>query len=315
MSANILKISEMGEGNSQTYLLIKDISGRNARTGKPYVSLSLTDGKDTIQANMWDIGVSEFPAAVGDVIYVTMRVATFNGKLTYTVERARALNMSDTVKATDFVKKSPVSAEELFDRCMEIVNRYMTDEELIKLVRTVFADNRVQLLGASAAKAVHHSGVGELLWHVYRMALTAPRIADVYKLNRDYVVAGALLHDIGKLRELSTNNMGITAYTLDGNLFGHLMMGGEMIDEYGKMCGTNPQKIKVLKHIVISHHGFPEFGAIAQPAIPEAYAVYMLDTLDSRLYIYESEIEKLAPGEVSERVHFLDGASVWNRDE
>ncbi len=314
MNINTLKIRELGEGNSQTYLLVKDISGRNARTGKPYVVLSLSDGKDTIQANMWDITASEFPVPAGEVAYMTLRAATYNGKLTYTVERARALNASDGVKATDFVKKAPISPDELFDRCMEIVNRYMSDEELIKLVRTVFADNRVQLLKSSAAKSVHHSGMGELLWHVYRMALTAPRIADVYKLNRDYLVAGALLHDIGKLRELSTDSMGLTSYTLEGNLFGHLMLGAQMIEDYGKQCGTAPEKIMTLKHIIVSHHGMLEYGAISQPAIPEAFAVYMLDTLDSRLYIYESEIDKLAPGEISERVHFLDGASVWKRE-
>lgn len=306
-----LKIRELGEGNSQTYLLVKDITGKTARNGKPYVLVTLTDGKDTIQANMWDMSAPEFPAPAGEVVFVTLRVAPYNGKTSYTIERARATNASDPVSSADFVKSAPVAAEELFDRCMEIVNRYMTDEELIKLVRTVFADNRIKLLHSSAAKSVHHSGVGELLWHVYRMALNAPRIADVYKLNKDVLIAGTLLHDIGKLRELTTDSMGITSYTLDGNLFGHLLMGAEMIEEYGRLCETSPEKIRIIKHIVASHHGSLEFGAIAQPTLPEAYAVYILDTLDSRLYIYGNEQEKLSPGEISDRVHFLDGASVW----
>ena len=311
---NILKIRELGEGNSQIYLLVKDITGKTARNGKPYVLVTMTDGKDSIQANMWDMSAPEFPVSAGEAVFVTLRVAPYNGKTSYTIERARALNISDPVSPADFVKSAPVASEELFDRCMEIVSRYMTDEELIRLVRTVFADNRIALLHASAAKSVHHNGVGELLWHVYRMALTAPRIADVYKLNKDLLVAGALLHDIGKLKELTTDAMGITSYTVDGNLFGHLMMGAEMVEEYGKLCSTSPEKLRALKHIIVSHHGSLEFGAIAQPAIPEAYAVYILDTLDSRLYIYNNEIEKLEKGQISDRVHFLDGASVWNCD-
>jgi len=308
---NILKIKELGEGNSQTYLLVKDISGKTARNGKPYLVVTMTDGKDTIQANMWDMSAPEFPVSAGEVVFVTLRVAPYNGKTSYTIERARSTNSSDNVLPTDFVRSAPVAPDQLFDRCMEIVNRYMTDTELMTLVRTVFADNRVALLRASAAKSVHHSGVGELLWHVYRMALTAPRIADVYKLNKDLLIAGALLHDIGKLKELSTDQMGITTYTVDGNLFGHLLMGAEMVEEYGRECGTSPDKLRALKHIIVSHHGSQEFGAVTQPAIPEAYAVYILDTLDSRLYIYNSELEKLDEGAISDRVHFLDGASVW----
>ncbi len=308
---NILKIRELGEGNSQTYLLVKDITGKTARNGKPYVLVTMTDGKDSISANMWDMSAPEFPVSAGEVVFVTLRVAPYNGKTSYTIERARALNISDPVSPADFVKGAPVAPDELFDRCMEIVSRYMSDEELIKLTRTVFAENRIALLRASAAKSVHHNGVGELLWHVYRMALVAPRIADVYKLNRDLLVAGALLHDIGKLRELTTDSMGITSYTLDGNLFGHLMLGAEMIEEYGRQCEISPDKIRALKHIIASHHGSLEFGAISQPAIPEAYAVYILDTLDSRLYIYSNELDKLEEGAVSDRIHFLDGASVW----
>ena len=84
-----------------------------------------------------------------------------------------------------------------------------------------------------------------------------------------------------------------------------------MVEEYGRECGTSPDKLRALKHIIVSHHGSQEFGAVTQPAIPEAYAVYILDTLDSRLYIYNSELEKLDEGAISDRVHFLDGASVW----
>ena len=309
---DLLKIKDLTEGNSQIYLLVKEISAKSARTGKPYLSLSLTDGRDTLIANMWDTTPERFPARAGDVVFVTVRTAPYNGKMSYTVESARALNYSDPVQLSDFIKSAPIPAEDIYDKCLELVNRYVADAELAALCRTLFSENREQLLHAAAAKAVHHSGVGELLWHVYRMALTAPRIADVYKINKDLLVTGALLHDIGKLKEMSTDPMGITTYTVDGNLFGHLMMGAEMVDECGKRLGVSEDKLKALKHIIVSHHGSPEFGAITQPATPEAFAVYMLDTLDSRMYIYASEIDKLSPGEMSDRVHFLDGASVWN---
>lgn len=308
----ILKISDLTEGNSAIYLLVKEITQKTARTGKPYITLSLTDGRDTIIANMWDTSPAQFPVQVGGIAFLTVRCAPYNGKTSYTVESARALNFSDPVKLSDFVKSAPVPAQEIFDKCVEIMNRYIADDEIRTLCMTVFESNKPALLHSAAAKSVHHNGVGELLWHVYRMALTAPRIADVYKINKDLVVAGALLHDIGKLRELNTDPMGVTAYTVDGNLFGHLMMGAEMIDTYGRELGTSENKLRALKHIIVSHHGTHEFGAIQLPATPEAYAVYILDTLDSRMYIYGAEIEKLSPGEMSDKIYFLDGLSVWN---
>ena len=309
-----LKIKEMGEGNSQIYLLVKEIAQKTAKNGKPYITLSLTDGKDAIYANMWDTAPAMFPGKVGDVVFFTIRTSPYNGKTSYTVENARALNYSDPVRKSDFIKSAPMPSEEIFAKCLELMERYIADSEIKTLCRTVFEENREALLQSAAAKSVHHSGIGELLWHLYRMALTAPRIADVYKINKDLVVAGALLHDIGKLREMSTDPMGITTYTVDGNLFGHLLMGAEMLEEYAKRCKIAPDKVRALKHIIVSHHGCLEYGAIAQPATPEAYAVYILDTLDSRLYIYGSELDKLQPGEVSDRVHFLDGAPVWKPD-
>jgi len=308
----LLKISDLAEGNSTIYLLVKEISQKTARNGKPYTSLTLTDGKEVIQANMFDTASLRFPAGVGDVALFVIRCAPYNGKLSYTVESARALNYSDPVKLSDFIKSAPMPAEEIYSRCIELIGKYVTDSGVRELCTAIFEDNKEKLLHAAAAKSVHHSGVGELLWHVYRMALTAPRIADVYKINKDLVVAGALLHDIGKLRELDTDPMGVTSYTVDGNLFGHLLMGAGMIDEYGKKLGTDENVIRALKHIIVSHHGTREFGAIQLPATPEAYAVYMLDNLDSRMYIYSAELEKLSPGELSEKVFFLDGVSIWN---
>lgn len=303
----------MGDGNSQIYLLVKEVNQRSAKNGKPFLSIALTDGRDSIIANMFDTTAAQFPGRPGEVVFLTVRVSPYNGKTSYTVESARSLNYSDPVKTSDFVKSAPMEPGEIYSRCLDLLERYVADEEIKTLCKRIFEDNREALIHSAAAKTVHHSGVGELLWHVYRMALVAPRIADVYRINKDLTVAGALLHDIGKLREMVTDAMGVTSYTIDGNLFGHLMMGAEMIAEYGKECGTSPEKIRALRHIIASHHGKLEQSAIVLPATPEAFAVYMLDTLDSRLYIYDAELEKIEPGQMSERIHFLETA-VWKPD-
>ena len=310
----MLKIKNLSEGTNYIYLLVKEINERTSKNGKTYLSFSFTDGSDVISANMWDKTAAKLSVKAGSVAAITMFGAPYNGRLSYTVTEIREVNEADGVSISSFIKTSPVDPAKLYARCMEYIEKEIEDSELSLLCRTIYEDNKEQLLHSSAAKAVHHYAVGELLWHVTRMAATAIQISGIYALNKSVVVAGVLLHDIGKLKELCTDPVGNTTYTEDGSLFGHLMLGAEMIQSYGEKLGISGEKIKLIRHIIVSHHGTREFGAIALPATAEAYAVHAIDLLDSRVYIYNAEAEKLAPGALSDRVGVLDGVNVWKPD-
>jgi len=310
----MVKIKNLSEGTNHIYLLVKEISERTSKNGKSYVSFSFTDGSDVVSANMWDRTIAKLPVKAGSVAAITMFGAPYNGRISYTVTEIREANESDGVSISSFIKTAPVEPTKLYARCMDYIEKEIDDTELSLLCKTIYEDNKAQLLHSSAAKAVHHYAVGEFLWHVTRMAATAIQISGIYALNKSAVLAGVLLHDIGKLKELCTDPVGNTTYTEDGSLFGHLMLGAEMVQSYGEKLGISPEKIKLLRHIIVSHHGTREFGAIALPATAEAYAVHAIDLLDSRIYIYNAESEKLAPGALSERVGILDGVNVWKPD-
>lgn len=307
----MIKIKNLSEGTNHIYLLVKEINERTSKNGKTFVTFNFTDGSDLLSANMWDRTAAKLPVKAGSVAALTLFGAPYNGRLSYTVTEIREANESDGVSISSFIKTAPVDPAKLYARCMEYIEKEIDDEELSLLCKTIYEDNREQLLHSSAAKAVHHYAVGELLWHVTRMAATAIQISGIYALNKSAVVAGVLLHDIGKLKELDTDPVGNTTYTEEGSLFGHLMLGAEMVQSYGEKLGISNEKIRMMRHIIVSHHGTREFGAIALPATAEAYAVHAIDLLDSRIYIYNAEAEKLAPGALSDRVGILDGVNVW----
>ena len=307
----ISKISELSGGSFELFLLIKEIQTKTARNGSTFLTFIFTDGSENLSANMWDTSADALEVSAKEIAYVTLEGKPYNGKMSYTVERIRPSYPSEGISLTDFIPCSQIPPETLYDFCLSKIEK-MADTELSALVKEIYVDNKDKLLWQSAAKSVHHNKVGELLWHVARMVKMAGASADTYGvLNRDMLLAGVLLHDIGKLIELSTDEMGITEYTKDGYLFGHAFLGIEMVKKYAEKLGTSEEKVRCLTHIIASHHGSREFGAISVPATAEAYAVHCIDLIDSRMYIYEEALNKTAEDSFSDPIHVLEGTRIY----
>ncbi len=307
-------ISELDGGSFEIYLLIKEVQAKTARNGSSFITFILTDGIENMQANMWDTQIQSLSVRERELALFTLEGKPYNGKMSYTVERVRPVNDADGVSIKDFIPTSAVPPETLYDFCYSKADK-MADRDLAALVCEIFRDSREQLLWQGAAKSVHHSKVGELLWHTARMAKLAYAVADTYSvLDRDMVLSGVLLHDIGKLDELRTDDMGITDYTRDGYLFGHALLGIERIKKYGERLGTPEEKIRCLCHIIASHHGVLEYGAITLPATAEAYAVHCIDLIDSRMYVFEETLGSILPGEFSDKMFALDNVRVYKSE-
>ena len=307
----INKIAELSGGSFEIFLLIKEIQVKTARNGSTFLTINFTDGKDNLSANMWDTTAEALEVSAKEIAFVTLEGKPYNGKMSYTVERIRPAYPSEGVSLTDFIPTSQIPPETLYEFCLSKIDK-MADSELSALVKEIYADKKEKMLWQSAAKSVHHNKVGELLWHVARMAKLAGAIADTYSLlDRDMLLAGVLLHDIGKLEELSTDEMGITDYTKDGYLFGHALLGIELVKKYAEKLSVSEEKVRCLTHIIASHHGTREFGAISVPATAEAYAVHCIDLIDSRMYIYEDVLSKVDSGSFSDPMHILEGTRIY----
>ena len=301
-----MKIKEITKEGT-LYLLVKSVEAKETKTGKPYVVLSVTDGTDEVQAKMWDTTLQAAEPMIGTVISATLSVDSYG----HTVREQRPI-MPGEVNIADFIPTCPVKPEKLYADIMGIIGT-MADMDLQRLVNHIYTENKDALIKSSAAKMMHHNTIGGLLWHSYRMTQIAMKMADIYNsANRDMIVAGCLLHDIGKLVELETDNFGTAEYTTMGKLFGHLYIGGTMIENAGAKLDTPSHKVMQLVHIVVSHHGQQEMGAVVKPQTLEAYIVSEIDMMDSKIYQFEKATASVEEGAFSDKVFGLGNIQVYH---
>lgn len=268
-----------------------------------YTSVTFTDGETEASANIW-CPVSQFPYQ-GEVVEaeLTMRNGYMN-----------ILNASRVIGAdlSRYVAHAPVDEDKCFQMVCDAIQKI--NEPNIRLVTNhIIGENADAFRKWSAAKSAHHNYLNGLLYHVCRMLAGVKTVSAVYSLDEGLLTAGVILHDIGKLQELTTDSMGTSDFTRDGYLFGHLYLGAEMIDKACVKLGIDPgtEKIALLKHMILSHHDQPEYGAVKMPATKEAYALSILDLLDSKMWMFEKEYGQLEEGTFSGAVRLLDGRHVY----
>lgn len=213
----------------------------------------------------------------------------------------------------DYVRHAPIDPDQgmnMIYRCISGMN----DPDLKSITEYLIRQNEPDFRKWAAAKSVHHNYLNGLLYHICRIIANIKILSSVYALNYDLLMSAAILHDIGKLRELQMDNLGNAEYTIEGNLYGHLYLGAVMIREACSACGIdeNSKTIQLLIHMILSHHGKMEYGAVKTPATREAYVLHILDDLDSKLWIYEDTMKNTEPGTFSQPNRWLDGAVVYN---
>lgn len=293
-------VKELKEGKiarAELFGLLREVTQKESRNGSPYVIITVSDGKDDLQAKMWDTKRADIQYETGSVVCMIVDGAPYNGVMSFTASSIRAAGPYDGVKEEDFIPSAPIPAQEMYDYIYDTFCA-MQNESLRNIGTAIFDENKEKLLIWPAAQKIHHNIRAGLLYHTYRMLLSAEAAARAYpETDVEMVKAGVALHDIGKLEEMTASDLGFGEFTADGTLFGHLYLGTRMIERYGEKLGADEKTVKHLMHIVASHHGKKEFGAIQIPQTTEAYIVSELDMLDAQLYIYEKADEDLSSGE------------------
>ena len=333
--------TDIGNTYDMTLLVIR-IEERTTKKGDPYCRLTLSDGKSQQDANLFNNTTRESLILQGideeTAVDVRLKCTEYLNQKNYTVDSISSASLSDADKAT-LIKMPPVSRKKMLMEMMGIVldssgrnydkeTFYIPEDDysLTALTVKLIESNSKAFCSSSAAKTMHHNLMGGLLYHTYRMVKTADSICNVYSgLNRELLICGTCLHDIGKITELSTSALGSASYTPDGRLFGHALIGIEMIDkavaEADAKAGKetyNREDIRLLKHLIASHHGTLEWGAIALPAIPEAMVLHNIDMIDSRMYMYEEGNAGTKPGSISDYINGISGdgrATIYRPEE
>jgi 3'-5' exoribonuclease len=278
-----------------SYFVVAVKQVKSKKNGELYLSLILADRSGQLQANMWDnVGdaISNFDQ--DDFIKVKGILHKYNGRWQMTVHKIRKMGESE-IDYSDYLPKTSKDVEQLWKTLTDYVDSFQ-NTWLKSLLHEFMSDEALVAAykNAPAAKTLHHAFVGGLLDHVVSLLTVCDLASRNYpQVNRDLLLAGAFLHDIGKLHELAYQRS--ISYTTKGQLLGHMIIELEMLHE--KLTGVPgfPDELKILlEHLIISHHGQYEFGSPKLPMFPEALMLHYLDDLDSKMEAMRAQFEREA---------------------
>ncbi len=283
---------------------------RTASTGAPYLCVVLADKQGTADGRVWKVeNASAFKP--DDIVFVQGTACLYKGKPQINIDalsKADPAQEGTAYEIGDFVKTTKEDVNHLWSRLLKCVGGF-TDSDLRALLTDWFQEPELEarLRTAPAAKALHHAFQGGLLEHIVSLLELGERMARCYPvLNRDLLLAGIILHDIGKLEELRWRIN--TSYTTEGQLLGHITLGISMVERRLAARPDFPPRLRhLLLHMMLSHHGRLEYGSPKLPMTAEALVLSHLDDLDAKLQLLQSEFAKsLNPGEPTEWVRSME---------
>jgi 3'-5' exoribonuclease len=286
---------------------------RSKSDGSVYLALTLCDRTGQLDARMWEASDAG-PFLAGDVVKVRGLVCRYNDKLQIKVEQLRRTEDRDegSFAAADFVPSSSYDIDELWARLR--AHMAAVEQPHLRAVLELFADDPElsrRLREAPAAKSLHHAWLGGLLEHLCLLVDLCVRVAPQYpEVNRDLLVTGAILHDIGKLYELKWGTT--LSYTDEGQLLGHISIGLRLFLEKAAQVPDFPPRLRTLvEHLILSHHGRLEYGSPKLPMIPEALVLHALDDLEAKMENVRGELKRAVAsgrpaGTVTEWVRSLE---------
>ena len=302
-----------------SFFLVLAKQQRTTKQNKPYLNLTLGDKTGQIEGRVWEPGdpriAREFER--GDIVKVRGSVSRYDDRAQLKVDQLRKALDGEADKM-DMLPATSRDVGELW-RMLEASVVSVTNPDLKRLLEALLADAAIAqaFREAPAARQLHHAWLGGLLEHVVSLLGLADRVAAHYPmLDRDLLITGVILHDIGKIRELSWDT-GFD-YTVEGVLLGHIQMGVDLAEKTIAGLPDFPDRLRTLVlHMILSHHGKLEFGSPKLPMIPEALVLNFLDDLDAKMQAMASEFERSAregraPDELTGKVWALDQRQLLN---
>lgn len=302
MMAKRTFIEDLQEGaRIDERFLVKSARLSETRAGKPYLILTVMDKSGELSGPVWDNAEQlQEICKPGEFVQLRGSVQSYREKLQLKVDDLSAVS-KEQIDLADFLPATHHDRQEMAAELQAMV-RTVTNPFLKKLLNHFFKKDEIwqRFQEAPAAKGIHHAYIGGLLEHSLSMAKVADMLAGHYEgVDRSLLIAGALLHDLGKVEELYMVN-GVIDYTDRGRLKGHLVIGSEMIGQVaGKIRDFPEELLERLQHLILSHHGRQEYGSPAVPMTVEAFLLNYIDELDSKMNVLEQLRRKMNSAEMS----------------
>ncbi len=305
-------VARFDNSSVTSYFVVTSLQLRDKKQGGQFLTLSLTDRTGTLPATMWeDFEEAAVNCAEGGYVKAQGRISKYQGKFQMTLQKLRPAADSE-VDPADYQPATRFDVDEMWVELRGYVDAFR-NADLKRLVFSFLDDPEIgpAYKSAPAAKRLHHAWLGGLLEHVLVLVRVCLATAPFYpEVDADLLVTGAILHDIGKIRELAWKSS--FSYTLEGQLIGHISIAQGMLREKVQELAPFPEKLRMLvEHMILSHHGKYEFGSPKLPMTPEAILLSALDDLEAKMQAMRNEFAAAeatgkGAGEVTEWVRSME---------
>lgn len=303
------RIAAMMNGDEvEGFYILKSANPKVSANGKPFLTGALSDRSGAMELKVWDYSGPLGAPDEGKVVKVRGSVGEYRGTLQFTAGRIRLAEDNDPVDVAALVPTAPIDRDEAMDELEKWVAS-IEDEDYRAVAAAMLGRHGEKLYAIPAAKSVHHAFLGGLLMHTANMMKIADFLAAMYPdtIDRSLLLTGTLLHDMAKEQEFVFSQLGLAVdYSIEGQLLGHLVMGAQETAELAASLNVPEDKSMLLRHLILSHHGEPEFGAAVRPLCAEAELLSLIDSVDSRMEIYRETYDTMDVGTFSPRIFALE---------
>lgn len=290
-------------------LLVTQVNKGTTTSNATFLTLTLQDKTGSIEGKIWDIkqGMEQM-IQPGVFLLVQGDVISYRNALQVKIDQVKLMN-ADSLDVSDFTMVAPIALSTMEETLKETMLS-IVDNDYRRLLNALIEENYKEFIMFPAAVRNHHAFTSGLLYHSLSMVKIAEFFIQHYPpINRDLLITAILLHDLGKTKELS--GPVITKYTLEGKLLGHIHIMAAMIMEKAKQLDVPQEKAILLQHIILSHHGKPEFGSAVQPMTKEALLVHMIDDFDAKMTMIDKALESVEEGNFTARLFTFDDRSFY----
>lgn len=293
----------------------KKIEVKMTNSGKPFLSGAVADKTKEVPCVLWgyDPDTKLAEQCSGNIVWLRGNVSEYQGAVQIVLTEIRPLAEGETYDKGRLAPVAPIDVDDAKQRLNELISS-IEDPEIKAFCIAIAKKHMKVLVELPAAKRMHHAFIHGLLMHVRFMMEMANFVGQLYGkvVHRDMLIAGVLAHDVAKGYEFVTNDLGIvTDYSTRGLMEGHLAMGAKEVDEICTEIGMDEEKAMLLRHMVLSHHGKPEFGACVKPQTADAVALNFIDDLDAKMEMFRELYEQQAPGTMSDKAVFGLDARIY----
>lgn len=308
-----MNFKQLPNGMCDGFVILKKCDIKKTKAGAEYLDLMIADKEGEMSAKLWDYRGGSDVFENDMIVKIRGTIETYNGKEQFRVAQIRPCNENDNYNLSELVPASAIGGEQLFDMIKKRVSNF-ENQDLKRIVTSIIDDKKDLLVRYPAALRLHHAIVGGLMYHTMSILRMAEEICKIYtNINKDLLFSGIILHDVAKTWELETSKTGLAkGYSVEGELIGHLVKGAMYVEETAKSLGIDSEVVALLEHMIISHHGVPEYGAAVRPMFLEAEILSALDSLDATIYEINTAVSKVQPGSFTDRQWALDNRKLYN---